>query len=128
MDKLRKLLRQWLLCPEQPGQLYVFYLEQVMTMFKLRVLLPAFSDSDVNVREFSYKINDADAVVVNLTKDTVQYEFVAERDAKVSLSLVDIDLSGNRSPASTRDFTVVDTFAPRQPGEIGIEVIEQFEV
>lgn len=99
-----------------------------MTMFKLRVLLPAIVDGDVDVREFTYKINDQDVVITPLAKTDLQFEFFAERDAKVVISLVDIDLSGNRSPASTREFTVVDTFPPQQPGELAVDVTGQVEM
>lgn len=126
---LRKILRDLLreLLANRPGEIYILVERQTMTKFDLKVLLPATVDGDVASREFTHTINSDTPVVTPLAKDATEFSFSAPRDAVVQMSLVDIDLAGNRSLPSTRSFTVVDTIPPHQPGELSVTVSGQHE-
>lgn len=88
--------------------------------------LPPKSASDVVSRELAISINGAEAQLLTLEADAVKtQEFSGADNAVVAGFLVDIDDAGNRSPAREFTFTLVDTIAPAQPGEIGLEVTSE---
>lgn len=51
--------------------------------------------------------------------------FEGDQDSKVEVRMVNVDDAGNRSPARTQMFTLVDTIAPPAPGEIGLRVVAE---
>ena len=92
-------------------------------MLKFVLTLPTKSAVDVVKREVTVVVDGADPVVVELDGDALETgEFAGADGASVTGALVDVDDSGNRSPAREFTFALVDTFAPPQPGEVGVRV------
>ena len=102
-------------------------------MLKFKVLLPAFdaanaNDDDVATRKLTVTVGSGTAINVDAAAtdtEVVNDLFVGNAGDLVSLSLVDVDASGNASPASTGTVTLADTIAPPTPGSLGAEVIGQ---
>jgi hypothetical protein len=109
---------------KRPGPLYVFVEAQDMSSMRLLVALPPLSgaDDDVESREISVKIGEGKPAVTALDRNATEFRFTAPRNAMARLALVDIDSSGNRSEASSRDVPVTDTIAPARPGELTVTV------
>mgnify|MGYP003581273901 CR=1 FL=1 len=84
--------------------------------FRVKVLLPAVADPDVESRELSVDVGGTVVEVRPLDKGTPDTELLLDQDAAVHLSLIDVDHAGNRSEASVFDFVVSDTVPPAQPG------------
>ena len=95
--------------------------------FRCKVGLPPVTDPDVVSREFTVTVGGVEdrRSLTGAARDTTDIEFVWDQNAVVDLSLVDIDDAGNRSPGSKRQFTVLDTIPPHQPGEISVTVLEE---
>lgn len=115
---------------KKPG--YVFLVQKFEGddgMLKFVLMLPAKAAPDVVSRELVVSI-DGQATTVVLGADQVETaEMVGQDNASVTGSLVDVDDAGNRSPAREFSFTLLDTFPPAQPGEIGLKVTgEDFPV
>lgn len=124
MRILEALLVELLERLRTPGPLYIVYIgEDMADNIRVKVLFPPVTDIDVETREFSYTVDGGAEVVEQLPKDVTDKEYVFAQDSDVSLSLVDIDDGGNRSPASTRTFKATDSVPPSQPGELGVEII-----
>lgn len=95
-------------------------------MLTFILVLPGKSADDVVSRELTVSVGGADPVMVTLAGDTVNsQEMAGEQGAAISGSLVDIDDAGNRSPARDFSFTLQDTIAPPQPGDVGIVVTSE---
>ena len=96
--------------------------------FQISAHLPAMAlAADVATRELTTTVNGTAQPAVNALPtdtDSVVGQF-AEGDV-LSVSLVDIDASGNRSEATVEELTVSDTVAPPKPGEFGLSA-EQVE-
>lgn len=88
--------------------------------------LPEKSAADVVSRELSLSINGAEAQVASLSADASKSaEMTGEQGATVTGTLVDIDDAGNRSLPREFSFTLADTIAPPQPGDVGLEVTSE---
>ena len=92
--------------------------------WELNFQLPTKSASDVVTQELSVAINGVASVVLgNFAADLTETGFIGEfndNDA-LSITVVDIDGAGNRSPASEPAlYTLVDDVAPPQPGMVGV--------
>lgn len=93
-----------------------------MNVILFDVTLPPASAPDVVRRELTVEINGV-PVVNELPADTLSMAGLqGPQGALVRLSLVDIDDAGNRSPESVLEATLLDTFAPPQPGQMGVTV------
>lgn len=106
----------------KPGLLKLISLsEPIMSVISFKVILPQPVDSDVVTRSLSVQIDDNIPEITEVSPDTAEVDgFEGLQDAKVKLSLVDVDDAGNPSQPSTLDVVLLDTFAPPQPGLLGI--------
>ncbi len=98
-----------------------------MTQFRVNFLLPPPSASDVARREFAHAVDGGQSATQVLAANETQVSLVADKDATLTVSLVDIDDANNRSPARTLEFVVTDMVAPGQPGDIVAQVVEQID-
>lgn len=109
--------------PPMPGPLRLTVISEDRDMLQFKLVLPAPGAPDVVSRELSVKVGEGDAVVQPLAPDALEVVgFEGADNAVVAVSLVDIDDAGNRSEAREQQFTLTDTIAPPQPGEIGLQV------
>jgi hypothetical protein len=106
----------------KPGSLTLIQTGETMDIISFKVVLPTVVDADVESRELSVKIGDADAVVTAVAKDAVEVNGLSgPQDAAIELSLVDIDDAGNKSQASVLNTVLTDVFPPATPGELSIQ-------
>lgn len=102
-------------------------------MLKFDVPLPAVDTANANTkglttRKLTVTIADGEPISVDAdpaTEAVSDARFVGDADATVLLSLVDVDQSGNASPAREVTGTLTDTIPPPQPGEFGLRVTGQ---
>lgn len=90
------------------------------------IILPPKAAPDVIEREVVVKIDDVETQF-NIPGDQTLIEaYEGDQGALVTVSLIDIDDAGNRSPASVSPVIIlVDTIAPPQPGQIGLEIFDE---
>lgn len=95
-----------------------------------RVTLPAVSAPDVVRREISLSINGVDSgpFFIDALGSAATETFRGPQNATVLVSLIDVDDAGNRSPASSGTFVLLDVVAPPAPGALGIEVVGEEHV
>jgi hypothetical protein len=136
-SRLVDLLEQWLyklVRPGRPGQPVVHVTSQgPNNMLKFKVHLPAFdaanpNDDDVVTRKLTTTVGSGTPVLTDspaTDTEVVNDLFVGNAGDVVSLSLVDVDGSGNVSSPSVATFTLVDTIAPPTPGVLSGEVTGQ---
>lgn len=115
---LAEIVTDW----ARPGDIYFHVIGETDMALQFEVLLPSPGASDVVTRELSVTIGDAGLKVMQLPGIASSYKDEGPQDATVTVSLVDIDDVGNRSPARERTAVLTDTIAPPQPGELAINV------
>jgi hypothetical protein len=110
--------------PPMPGAVKLFTLSQGENkMLNFKLVLPPPSAADVVSVELKTRIGEADEVINQYPPSQAEVDGFSGQDGDVVLvSLVDIDDAGNRSPAREQSFSLTDTIAPPQPGEIGMVV------
>jgi hypothetical protein len=118
--------------PPRPGRVFLASKRETeMAKFGLKFGLPPAGASDVTQggsRELSITVGGQDVPqVVTLPGAAMETdELTFESDAVLSLTLVDIDKSGNRSqPSAIFNYTVVDDVAPPQPGQLSVAAKRQ---
>lgn len=95
-------------------------------MLKVTISLPKPGASDVASRELRVSLNGGEATKTELEKDALEASFTCDASTKFSITLVDIDASGNRSPESSAlEGTAEDTFAPPAPGALGVLNVQE---
>ncbi len=98
-----------------------------MLIFKLA--LPPAADKDVQTggkRTVVVAIGNGEPQTIDLPGDAIETDELTGNDNDTVVgALVDTDDAGNPSPARDFSFILVDTIAPVQPGEIGIQVIRE---
>jgi hypothetical protein len=118
LENIVKILRL-----RKPGMVFLTFYKGNDNMLKFVLTLPTKSAVDVVKREVTVVVDGADPVVVELEGDALETgEFSGADGASVTGALVDVDDAGNRSPAREFTFALADTFAPPQPGEVGVRV------
>jgi hypothetical protein len=118
LGRIVKILRL-----RKPGMVFLTFYKGNDNMLKFVLTLPTKSAVDVVKREVTVVVDGADPVVVELEGDALETgEFSGADGASVTGALVDVDDAGNRSPAREFTFALADTFAPPQPGEVGVRV------
>lgn len=129
----RHKLDKVLFCLSKPGKMTIFNVcersnIQMSDTIVFNVLLPPKSAPDVVARKFTFTVGDGDPTVLDLNPEQVSVDNLeGPEGAIVNLSLVDIDNAGLESQPSTLTVTIVDTFAPPAPGQIGlVNVTEKF--
>lgn len=108
----------------QPGVVFLeVVFERVNGMLQFVLVLPPKSAVDVVSREVQVQVGSALGQTLTFPGDTLETGTLEGNDNEiVTGSLVDIDDAGNRSEPRTFEFTLTDTIAPAQPGEVGIRV------
>jgi len=105
--------------------IYVGEDDMTKQIFDVVIVLPPPSAPDVATREVVVNDGQTEATLT-LERDAVKLDPRSyAKDTSVSVALTDIDAAGNRSPKSVKEFVIVDTFAPPQPGEIGLLVVAE---
>jgi len=112
-----------------PGPLHFQITGETNAMIQFKVQLPALpaDASDIDKAELTVTVGtDAPQVMTLGKNETVVEGLTGPKNADVELSFVYLDAAGNRSAhPSTAKFTLVDTFAPPDPGVLGlVEVAE----
>lgn len=89
---------------------------------QIRLQVNSSADPDTETREVTVTVEGAEPVVLTYPISAPE-SFLVTQGAAFSLSVVDIDDSGNRSEATTGSFVAQDTFAPAAPGSLTVEAI-----
>jgi len=111
----------------KPGLVFLCLVNENNSMLEFKLLLPPASAADVASREVRFMIDDF-LVEADLNKEDQETNlYQAEEGAVIRGTLVDIDDAGNRSEAREFEYTLNDTLAPPQPGELGLEVVAEFD-
>lgn len=112
--------------PLTPRLISVSLLSERVGMSKIvyKAVLPSLPVvNDIQSQELTIEINGAFVEVLSLPKtQLVVNDLEAPQDASVKLSLVYVDDSGNKSPASDYSFVAADIFPPSVPGSVGAEL------
>jgi hypothetical protein len=109
--------------PPMPGPLSITLIQEDSDVLIYQINLPQPGATDVVKRELTIATPDQPDSVMELAPDLLAVEGQkGPQDAKIKLTLVDIDDAGNRSEPRIQEFTLTDTIAPPEPGEIGIAV------
>jgi hypothetical protein len=113
----------------KPGLVIPIFKDGDFNMLKFYLALPEKSAPDVVSRELTFKVGEADPAVLTYPGDVLATDEFGGMDGDAVVgALVDIDDAGNRSEAREFSFTLVDTIAPAQPGDVGLVVTgEVFE-
>lgn len=110
----------------QPGMVFLVLTREIDSMLEFKLILPAPSAPDVVERRLSLQIGSQPPLTPVLMADEEAPLYSGTEGDLVSGSLVDVDDAGNVSPPRDFEFTLRDTIAPPQPGEIGIEVVREY--
>lgn len=122
LRRLQKALRL-----RRPKAVYLKLVSQGENgMLKFVLVLPEKGAADVVKRHLTVSVGAGEPAVLELDGDATRTDLMegVEGDA-VAGSLVDEDDAGNKSEAREFSFTLVDTIAPPQPGEVGVEVVSE---
>jgi hypothetical protein len=124
---LRRWLRWAVLAPPQPGPLAILLVREVSMLRYTIDMPPAPAISDLGKREITVDLNGVDTVTA-YAPDTVNFTVDTNAGDVVSITLVDIDKSDNRSqPSPALTFTATDTVPPPVPGGLSVESVEQID-
>lgn len=132
LRQLRDLIRQliqWSTCPAQPGNLYVFSEDLLMSnRFLVHVLLPAIKPEEakeVVSRKLTRTVNETGpSVEDDIPLNQSEFTFEAVQGDLVNLKLVHFDDAGNPSTPSKYEFTVIDDTPPSEPGQMMVSYTE----
>lgn len=111
----------------KPGPVFLYLFNETDGMLEFKLLLPPAGAQDVVTREVRLMLGDTPVEFTLDKNDRETGIYQAEDNTVISGSLVDVDDAGNRSEVREFSFTLTDTIAPPQPGEIGLEVVGEFE-
>ena len=89
-----------------------------------QVVLPPKGADDVVTRELQLSFADGGLLTVNLEPSAETTAVLrGPEGTQVTVSLVDVDDSGNRSEPSVAVFDLVDVIPPPQPGELSLNIV-----
>lgn len=126
IDRLSSELRRQSMWLRRPHRFRVSLRRQESNMLVYGVSAAAPVDSDVVERRLTVDVEDSEPVTTTFGGDVTELgEVKVERDAVVTLSLVDVDGSGNVSEPATFSFVATDTIPPARPGEFGVTLLRQ---
>lgn len=96
--------------------------ESMPDTIKFVVVLPEEGTPDVVSRFVTVGFQDgtSDTDTVDGRAAGESKEFAAPQDSTISVRVVNVDDAGNESEPRDQEFTVADTIAPPQPGEVGL--------
>ena len=91
---------------------------------QIRVRVNSTADPDTVSREVTVDRQDGSPPeVLTYPVPGDVSSFLVPQGAAVTISVQDTDDAGNKSPVTSKDFTVADTFPPAAPGELSLEAI-----
>lgn len=109
----------------KPGKVFLVVRKED-SMLKFVLVLPAPSASDVIDRKLTVQIGSTEPIVYSIDGAGLESEELSgEAGDIITGSLVDIDDAHNGSEPRDFTFTLSDTIAPPQPGELGLRVTEE---
>lgn len=109
---------------QTPGPIYLKQIGEEMAN-QIRVQVNSSADPDTVTREVTVDRKDGSAPEV-LTYDIGSpSSFLVPEGSSVTVSVQDTDNAGNKSPVTSGDFTVADTFPPSAPGEVSLVAIAE---
>lgn len=121
LQAIRKLLGQ-----RAPGLLFLKTVREENGMLYFVLTLPPAGALDVVSRLVVVTVGTSDPQTFDLLgSDLVTPEMSGGDNDAVVGTLVDTDDAGNASPAREFSFVLVDTIAPPQPGEVGLQVTRE---
>ena len=125
---IRWVLWRWrTFAPPAPGPMVVANQQEVFVLRYTVDMPPRPAIGDLATREVTAVV-DATKTIKPLAPDAASFTLDVEAGAAVSISLVDIDSSGNRSGASPAlEFTAEDTVPPPVPGGLAVGKVEQID-
>ena len=93
-----------------------------MDQIRFVVTVPAEDTADVVKREVTVTLADGTVLTGEVSGRTSgeSAEFSGPQDSQVTISVVNVDDAGNKSEPRVKVETLLDTFAPPEPGEIGL--------
>lgn len=95
-------------------------------MLKFVLVLPPKGADDVVSRELTYTVGSVGPNMLLIAGDANETELLEGYEDEVVVGrLVDVDNAGNRSEPREFKFTLLDTIAPPQPGEVGVRVVSE---
>lgn len=105
--------------PPKPDKVSFILTGESKMGLQYKLVLPAAGASDVVSRKLT--VNGVEQTV---NGDVLEVEgFEGDQDTDVVGTLIDVDDAGNESIARDFSFTLVDTIAPPQPGDVGLVVV-----
>lgn len=112
---------------KKPGKVSLSIISQGENgMLKFVLVLPPKGAEDVVKREVTVTVGSVGPNLLTLDGAANETELLDGNDGEVVVgNLVDVDDAGNRSEAREFNFTLVDTIAPPQPGEVGVRVVSE---
>jgi len=124
---LKRWLRWFLWAPPQPAPLSIHSQMEVRMLRYTIDLPPKPAIADLATREVTI-VMDGISDVRALGPDIVNFVVDTDPGTAVTITLVDIDTSGNRSaPSAPLNFTATDTVPPPVPGGLAVEKVEQID-
>lgn len=112
-----------------PGLVFLKVVREENAMLIFKLVLPPAVDKDVQTggkRTVVVAIGSGEPQTIELAGDAIETEELQGNDNDTVVgSLTDTDDAGNPGPAREFSFVLVDTIAPAQPGEVGINVIRE---
>lgn len=124
---IRSWVRAWLgLVPPKPKPVKLGTVK-VLTVLRYTFALPPVpAIDDFDHREANVTVGSAEPQVVVLTSGQTEFQQDFDRDVEVSITLVDVDTSNNKSdPSEALEFTTTDTVPPPAPGGLTVSNIQQ---
>ena len=106
---------------QAPGPIHIKQIGEEMAN-QIRVQVNSSADPDTVTREVTYSVDGGTPVVLTYPIGTPESFLVAE-GLPVHVDVQDTDNAGNKSPVTSGDFTVADTFPPSAPGAVSLEAI-----
>lgn len=113
----------------QPQHIYMYaqYERSMMSKTRVMILFPPTVDKDVAYRELTILVKgEADGAVKKFKPEEPSSQFIVPTGTEVTVSLVDVDTSGNRSLPRVQEILalVPDVTPPQLPGELSVSMTE----
>jgi hypothetical protein len=124
---LKAKLREFLgLTPPKPKLLTILGVKELTVLRYTFTLPPEPSIDDFDHREANVAIEGSESDVHTIAKGETTFKHDFDRDKNVTITLVDVDTSGNKSaPSEPLTFTTTDTVPPPAPGTLSVQGVEQ---
>jgi len=124
---LRRVFRWQVFPPPQPGPFTISDQKEVNVLRYTINMPPAPAISDLGSREVTIDLDGVQSGMSLKPTDTT-FQFDCDRGVNVTLTMVDVDTSGNKSaPGPALTFLSVDNIPPPVPGGMSVALVEQID-